>query len=414
MSNGTSDRTALLGIGGGVAAYKAVTVASRLHQAGISTYVAMTEAARKFVTPLTFAAVTNQRVLIDIFSGSAGGRCEDVYPHLYPATRADLFIALPATADLIAALAQGLGDDIVRATALSLPMPCRRYFCPAMNVEMWHQSVVQDNVRRLQDLGWQRIGPESGHLGCGTEGEGRMTEAEAIVERIMADLSHDAELEGRRVLILSGPTIEAIDPVRFISNHSSGKMGRALAEAAVAAGSDVDFVSGPVPDANLPSDPRIHIRHVSSAEQMLRTAQELFPASDAAVFVAAVADYRPATTTERKIAKNGEPLSLELMPTPDIAAALCAGKRDDQVCIGFALETHDGLRSAQEKLEKKNLDAIVLNAAEAIADDAADYTFISSPTSANWGRLEKTECARRVVGKLAEMLGLTARTKAMI
>lgn len=389
----------ILGIGGGVAAYKAVTVASRLRQSGAHVTVAMTPAARKFVGPLSFSAVTGRKVQTSIMPEPDADDIEAIYPHLYPATTADAFVLLPATADLIAAIAQGIGNDIVSLSALSLPDHCHRYFCPAMNSEMWQQQTVVDNVARLEALGWVRIGPESGALGCGITGVGRMTEPEDILQRLLNDAG-PGPLHERRVLITSGPTIEHIDPVRFISNPSSGKMGCALALAAAAAGAQVDFVSGPVDNANLPVHPAIRMHNVTSTADMLAAATAYFENADAAIFAAAVTDYAVADPKSEKLPKSDR-ITLELSATADIAATLGGAKGKAQICVGFALETDDGLQKAQQKLRAKNLDAIVLNDPASLAGDDGTYTYITAAETKRWGKLTKAVCGRRIIERLA-------------
>lgn len=397
-------RTVLLGICGGIAAYKALEVASRLRKAGHSVHVAMTHAARKFVTPLTFAAVSGNPVLDRLFpSGPAAG--ESAYPHLYPATRADAFVLAPATANTLGKIAQGLGSDLVSTCALSLPPTCLRLFCPAMNVEMWHQPVVQAHVQTLESRGWIRIGPDRGALACGMEGEGRMSEPAEIVDRLLALFDAPRPLAGRRILILSGPTREHFDPVRFIGNPSSGKMGRALAEAAAGAGATVDFVTGPVPDEHVPRHPAIAIHRVTSAQDMLEKGRAHFASADLIIYAAAVADYRPREYHATKLPKRDDALTLHLEPTPDVAATLNADKRPGQVAIGFALQTHDGFAKASEKMARKHFDGIVLNALDALGGESGHYTWIEPGAApADWGLLAKSECARRIVARAAALL----------
>ncbi len=399
------NRNVLLAIGGGIAAYKAVHVASRLHQAGHATYVAMTRAAQQFVTPLTFAGVTGRRVVSDMFVPPASDDRESVYPHLYPATEADLFAVLPATANLIGKLAHGIGDDVVTTAALSLPAHCLRFYCPAMNVEMWNQPVVQENARQLDERGWQRIGPAAGRLACGTEGYGRMSEPDEILRRLLDALQGDRPLTGKRLLILSGPTVEQIDPVRFISNHSSGRMGKALAEAAFQAGAMVEFVTGPVSEANLPRGGGITLHQVQGARDMLAAAQHHFSEVDGAIFAAAVADYTVENPLDQKLPKQAESFDLRLCPTPDIAATLAASRQPGQRCIGFALETDDGLHKAHDKCRRKHLDAIILNGADSLGAADGNFTLIHADGSEEpWGRLDKATCARRLIAALAELL----------
>ncbi|HEY8240280.1 MAG TPA: bifunctional phosphopantothenoylcysteine decarboxylase/phosphopantothenate--cysteine ligase CoaBC [Kiritimatiellia bacterium] len=403
--NGVSERTtALVGICGGVAAYKAVEVVSRLRKAGLDVHVAMTEAAGQFVTPLTFGAVSGQKVLTSMFPPAASASQDDLFPHLYPATRADLFLVLPATADMLGKLAHGLGGDVVCASALSLSATCRRVFCPAMNVEMWHQPVVQANAAALEKNGWFRIGPNAGSLACGMEGEGRMAEPQEIVTSVLEILNAEQSLAGRKVLIISGPTREHFDPVRFIGNPSTGKMGKALAEEAVAAGADVTFVTGPVPESSLPGGQDIHVHHVISAQQMLDTSRPLYQQADIVVYAAAVADYTPAEFHDKKLPKQDGELTIRLTATPDIAATLNQDKRAGQVVIGFALQTHDGAQKARAKLEKKRLDGIVLNALDALGGDTGTYTYLSGEAVSNdWGKLDKRVCARRILAEAAKL-----------
>lgn len=394
----------LLGIGGGISAYKSVQVASALYQAGHRTYVAMTRSAQQFVTPLSFAGVIRRRVVTDMFAPPSSDDREDIYPHLYPATKADVFMLVPATANLIGKVAHGIGDDIVTTAALSLPRHCRRYICPAMNVEMWAQPVVRDNMARLIDYGWNQIGPAEGHLACGTTGAGRMTEPADIVAHLQADLAAADSLAGKRLLILSGPTVEHLDPVRFMSNHSSGKMGAALAQAALAAGASVDFVTGPVPPANLPSGAKLTLHQITSAEEMLAAGKKHFSAADGAIFVAAVADYQAVRCADQKLPKEHGRFSIELEPTPDIAATLAAEKRPGQVCLGFALETEDGPAKASDKLARKHLDGIVLNDTSSFGATDGTFHFITADGADEWGRLPKRDCAERIIRHLADRL----------
>jgi len=402
-------KTILVGVSGGIAAYKSVDVVSRLKKIGHQVHVLMTEAATRFVTPLTFEAISGHRVSSSVFPEGSVEKSEQAYPHLYPATSADVFIVAPATADIIARLAAGLGSDAVTTSALSLPGNCRKFFAPAMNVEMWHQPVVQQNVARLEQLGWVRIGPEAGELACGMTGEGRMTEPAQLVEAIENDTTASSsmnELAGKRVLILSGPTCEHIDPIRFISNASSGKMGKALAEQAAQQGADVTFVTGPVPEANVPCHASIRVEKVVSADNLLQTGRQHFPQSDVIVYAAAVADYRPAKFTEEKMPKQTGAVTLSLEATPDVAATLNKEKRPGQIAVGFALQTHDGEKRALEKMRAKKFDGIVLNSPDALGGDNGSYTFFdaTSEQPAQWGKLAKQECATRIYRFVAQKL----------
>ncbi|HMP73049.1 MAG TPA: bifunctional phosphopantothenoylcysteine decarboxylase/phosphopantothenate--cysteine ligase CoaBC [Kiritimatiellia bacterium] len=398
--------TVLVGICGGIAAYKAADLVSRLVKEGYEVNVQLTGAATRFISPLTFAALTGKPALTSMFPepASANGR-QDAYPHLYPATRADAFILVPATADAIGKVACGLATDLVTTSALSLPPHCLRIFAPAMNVEMWNQPVVRENCAKLAARGWMQIGPETGTLACGMEGEGRLASPTSIIEALKHHLEPPSpSLSGKNILILSGPTHEYLDPVRYIGNASSGKMGKALAETAAKAGATVTFITGPVPSANLPLHPRIAIHSVVNARDMLETARTYYPEADIAIFAAAVADYRPATVSTEKLPKSSSAWSLELEPNPDIAATLNATKRSGQIAIGFALQTGEGIPAARTKLAAKSFDAIVLNNETALGAEAASYHWISAHKLEEWPSIPKTECATRILARAASPL----------
>lgn len=405
MKKQKKSRTILIGICGGIAAYKTVELVSRLRQMGHEVHVAMSEAACQFVTPLTFAAVSGNRILTHSFPDAEKDAGDDLYPHLYPATRADVFILMPATADMIGRIGQGLGNEIVSMCALSLPAACRRYVCPSMNVEMWEQSSVQDGVRAMEERGWTRIGPDSGALACGMEGAGRMAEPEVVLEQVTSALARAGSLTNRKVLVLSGPTREHLDPVRYLGNASSGRMGKALAEEAADRGAHVTFVSGPVHKDFLPRRAGIEMVPVVSASDMLAAAKKPFKTADITLFTAAVADYRPVTQSAEKQGKKTGNWSLKLTPTPDIAATLSTGKKKKQRTIGFALQTGDGLKEARAKLKKKKLDAIVLNHPDAMDAESGTFTFIASDRSESaWGALGKRACAERILDEAADLL----------
>ena len=394
----------LVGICGGIAAYKVLDVVSALRKQGHEVTVALTPSATRFVQPLAFTAVSGRPALTTVFPEGAPASMEATYPHLYPATRCDLFLLAPATANSIGRIANGLGDEIVSTCVLSLPSTCRRLFAPSMNVEMWEQPVVQRNVAAMEAAGWRRIGPACGHLACGMTGAGRMSEPADLLAAVADTLAQGRELSGRRVLILSGPTREHIDPVRYIGNPSSGKMGRALADAARAMGATVDFVTGPVHDDQIPRGAGVNVHRITSAQQLLDTAKPLVPSADILVYAAAVADYAPVEASEKKLPKSGGEISLRLRGTPDVAATLCAEKKPGQVAIGFALQTHDGEPEARGKLQRKNLDGIVLNWTDALGADGGTYRFLSArePSFQEWGRLDKRESARRILSAAAQ------------
>lgn len=394
-----SKPTAIVAVSGGIAVYKAVEVVSRLRKADVEVRVLMSTSATEFVTPLTFQAISGHRVNLDMFAQPEADEPDLIYPHLYPAMEADLFVLVPATAHSIARLANGYSETLPEAAAMAFPASGQAFFCPAMNDQMWADERVQDNCTRLQKLGWTQIGPANGVLACGSAGAGRLAEPEDICTILLNQLQHRQSLSGQRVLITSGPTQEPIDPVRYISNGSSGRMGQALALEAARRGAEVDFITGPVAQAYWPLAPNIHLHPVRTAQNMLATAQRLQAKANLVIFAAAVADYAPAEPSAEKQAKSTGPLSLTLTPTPDIAASLKADAPRDQLRIGFALQSGDGRAEAREKLTRKGLDAIVLNHPEAMGAHQASYHLLTREPDActAWGELSKTECAHRIL-----------------
>jgi len=391
-------KTVLVGICGGIAAYKALDVVSGLAEQGHRVRVIMTEAARHFMEPAAFAAASSAPVLTTLWQEGEG---EDKFPHLYPSTRADLCIILPATANSLAKIAHGIGDDLLSTACLSLPTACEKVFCPAMNVEMWRNPAVQNNVRILESRGWLRLGPEDGHLACGMTGPGRLREPADILKNLAPLLRETKPLTGKTVLILSGPTREYFDPVRYIGNASSGLMGKALAEEAVRRGAAVRFISGPVSSENLPGG--VDLKRVTSAEEMLSAAREALPGIDAVIFAAAVADYRASNYSPQKRAKTGADLQLDLTPNPDIAATLCRDRPHPFQAVGFALQSHDGETYARKKLAAKHLDAIILNAPDSMGAESGSFSCLVNGQEAftSWGRIPKHAAAKKILDLLA-------------
>jgi phosphopantothenoylcysteine decarboxylase / phosphopantothenate---cysteine ligase len=340
-----------LGVTGCIAAYKAIEVMRGLQKTGISVQVVLTRSARSFVTPLTFEALSGQSVITDMFRS---GRNVSI-GHIRLAQEIRLLAVVPATANILGKFAHGIADDFLSTLYLSCPAPV--LLAPAMNVEMWRHPAVRSSVDILRQRGHSFVEPEPGMLACGMEGEGRLAEVEVIVSRILADLQQDTSLVGRKVLITAGPTIEDIDPIRFLSNRSSGKMGYAFARAAHGRGAEVILISGPTA---LDPPPGIRFVPVRSAEEMKKAVIGFYPESDIVIKAAAVADYRPSQVAGDKIKKSGQPASLSLVPTDDILAQLGASKQK-QVLIGFTAETQNLLESAREKMARKNLDIIVAN-----------------------------------------------------
>ena len=347
-----SDREIVLGITGSIAAYKACEIASRLVEAGACVIPVLTESARHFVGALSLEAITGNRVITGMFEPIPSPEIE----HIAVAKRADLFLIAPATANIMAKAAHGIADDWLSTTLLATRVPV--LFAPAMNCNMYEAPATQANIQILRERGAFFVGPGSGPLACGDVGPGRLIETSTILEAASVLLPGKKDLVGKHVLITSGSTHEAIDPVRFIANHSSGKMGRALALEALCRGARVTVVSGP---AKAPLPHAADVIEVSSAAEMLRAVEAQWPHADVFVAAAAVGDYRVEAPAEKKRKRDGQPVSLTLVPNEDIAAYAGKTKKPHQVSVGFAAETQDLLENAQEKLERKNLDLIVAN-----------------------------------------------------
>lgn len=339
----------LLGVGGGIAAYKSAELARLLMERGHEVQAILTEAAGEFVRPLTFAALTGRKVLTDLFA------IESAIEHIAVAQEHDLLAIAPATADLMAKLAHGLADDFLSTLYLAFTGPV--VIAPAMNVHMWEHAATQQNAEALRQRGHVMVGPGEGYLACGMTGAGRLAEPEAIAEAIERAAQKRRDLEGETILITAGPTQEPLDPVRYISNRSSGKMGYALAEAAAARGARVILISGPV---SLPAPHGVEVIRVRTAEQMRERVLENLGPAGIVIKAAAVADFRLTQVPTQKVKKTAARLSLELDPTPDILAEL-GRKKGDRLLIGFAAETENLPQEARRKLESKNCDLVVGN-----------------------------------------------------
>ncbi|MCB1848059.1 MAG: bifunctional phosphopantothenoylcysteine decarboxylase/phosphopantothenate--cysteine ligase CoaBC [Halieaceae bacterium] len=344
------NRNVLLGVSGGIAAYKSAELVRQLQELGATVRVIMTRGAQEFITPLTLQALSGHPVHTDLLDAEA----EQGMGHIELARWADLLLVAPATADLLARLAAGRADDLLTTVALATRAP--KLLAPAMNQQMWRDPATAANVAVLTGRGMAMVGPASGEQACGDVGPGRLEEP-VVIARAAADLFEDGLLQGKRVVITAGPTREALDPVRYISNHSSGKMGYALAQAAVDAGARTTIVSGPV---QLSAPDRAQVVPVESARQMLEQCLQLMPECDIFIACAAVADYRPAAVQEQKIKKGPDEITLQLVRNPDIVATVAAGAQRP-FTVGFAAETRDVLTYARDKLQRKALDMIVAN-----------------------------------------------------
>jgi phosphopantothenoylcysteine decarboxylase/phosphopantothenate--cysteine ligase len=342
-----------IGVSGGIACYKAAEIVRRLQDRGVDVTVLMTRGATQFVTPLTFRALSGNKVYVEMFEGPRyGGDFEGAFDHIFVAQSIDLFLAAPATADCIARMAAGLADDFLTTFHLAVTAPI--VIAPAMNTRMWGHPAVQANLKTLRSRGVQIIDPEVGEMACRTYGPGRLAPVETIVDFVMNLLNRRHDLQGRKVLITAGPTVEDIDPVRFISNRSSGRMGYALAEAARNRGADVVLVSGPT---TLEFPNAVHVR---TTEEMRSAVLKNAPGVDVVIKAAAPLDFRPKSVSSQKIKKKTADLTLELEPTEDILKELGSAK-NGKVLVGFAAETENHIRNGIEKLKAKNLDLIVVN-----------------------------------------------------
>lgn len=345
-------KTVLLGVSGGIAAYKAAALASALVKQHAAVEVVMTENATEFITPLTFEQLTGRRVMVDTFDRNFSHQVE----HIALAERTDLVIVAPATANVCAKFAHGLADDMLATTVLACR--CPKLIAPAMNTNMFENPVTQDNLKLLEHYGWEIIPPASGRLACGAVGKGKLPEPEVLLDYVMRFLAMPHDLAGKRVLVTAGPTQEALDPVRYLTNHSSGKMGCAIAKMAMLRGADVTLVCGPL---SVTPPPFVKTVNVVSAQDMFDAVTSLAPKSDLIFKAAAVADYTPAEYNDQKMKKSDNDLSIPLKRTQDILKYLGEHRTDGQVICGFSMETQNMIENSKRKLQSKNIDMICAN-----------------------------------------------------
>ena len=404
-SDGKSEDAAaplvLLGVTGCIAAYKSCEILRGLQKAGVRVKVVMTKNACEFVGPTTFRALTHEPVAIDTFGDGPG----DPIHHVSLAEECDLFLIAPCTANVLAKMAAGIADDLLSTTALACTAPIA--VAPAMNVHMYEAVATQHNMQVLASRGVHFIEPGEGYLACGDVGRGRLADPVDIVASVLHMLGRKKDLEGRRVVVTAGPTVEPIDAVRFISNPSTGKMGFAIAEAAVERGAEVTLVTGPVSLTDVPGAKMVR---VGTACEMKTAVDEAFSSADIAVFSAAVSDFRPRTVSDRKLKKGADDdalVHIELVENPDILASCGAAKREGQVVVGFAAETNDVIGNARSKLSRKKADFIVANdvsSGRGFGTDSDEVAFVSASGEEHLPEMGKRELADRILDKALEFL----------
>ncbi len=392
----------LLGVTGGIAAYKMADVASMLVKLGADVHVVMTENATKFITAETFSVLTKNKVYVDVFDENPDDYVN--VPHISLGTNADCILIAPATADIIGKIANGIADDMV--STVVLPARCPILVAPSMNVYMLENPIVQDNIAKLKKFGFTIIEPAEGHLACGYDGKGKLPTPEALVEQVLLAAAKEKDYAGKKILVDAGPTEEAIDPVRFITNHSSGKMGYAVAKVAAMRGAEVTLVSGPT---NLDTPAGVKRVDVTSAEDMYNAMVSEAEASDIIIMSAAVADFTPETVADNKIKKQNDfdGMSLSLKRTKDILKMLGEKKQAGQKIIGFSMETENLIENSRKKLDKKNADMICANS---LKMEGAGYkvdtnivTMITKEDMVELPLMSKVEVADKILDKIKEL-----------
>ena len=397
-------KTVLLGITGSIAAYKIAYLASALHKLHADVHVLMTENATNFINPITFETLTGNKCLVDTFDRNFQFQVE----HVSIAKKADVVMIAPASANVIGKLANGLADDMLTTTVMACR--CQKILAPAMNTAMYENPVVQDNIRKLKNYGYEVITPASGYLACGDTGAGKMPEPETLLEYILKEAAFQKDLAGKKLLVTAGPTQEAIDPVRCLTNHSSGKMGYAIAKMAMLRGAEVTLVSGPTA-----IEPPLFVKvvPVTSARDMFEAVTGLSDEQDIIIKAAAVADYRPKQVSEDKVKKKDDQAFIELERTDDILKYLGQHKKQGQFLCGFSMETRDMIRNSRAKLEKKNLDMVAANNVKVegagFQGDTNVLTLITQDEEVSLPLMSKEDAALKILDKI---LLLTTKAEA--
>ncbi len=388
-------KTVLLGVTGSIAAYKTASLASALKKLNADVHVLMTQNAVNFINPITFETLTGNKCLVDTFDRNFEYSVE----HVSLAKKADVVMVAPASANVIGKIAHGIADDMLTTTVMACR--CRKIIAPAMNTNMFENPIVQDNMKILEKYGYEVISPAVGYLACGDTGAGKMPEPELLLEYILQEIACEKDMKGLKVLVTAGPTQEAVDPVRYITNHSTGKMGYAIAKVCARRGADVTLVSGPTA---LEKPWFVNTVDVKSAKEMYEAVTGHAAEQDIIIKAAAVADYRPKTVSSEKMKKKDGELTLELERTDDILAHLGQNKRTGQFLCGFAMETEDLIENARQKLKKKHVDMIVANSLRVegagFGGDTNVVTMITEDEEISLGKMSKEETASQIIDKI--------------
>ena len=391
-------KTVLLGVTGSIAAYKIASLASALKKLHADVHVLMTQNATNFINPITFESLTGNKCLVDTFDRNFRFQVE----HVSIAKKADVVMIAPASANVIGKLAHGIADDMLTTTVMACK--CKKYISPAMNTNMFENPIVQDNLKTLEHYGYEVIQPASGYLACGDTGAGKMPEPETLLAYIEKEIAREKDLQGKKILVTAGPTQEAIDPVRYITNHSSGKMGYAIAKAAMLRGAEVTLVSG---RTAIEAPLFVNVVPIVTAKDMFEAVTGISNEQDIIIKAAAVADYRPAVVSSEKVKKKEGQMSIELERTDDILKYLGENKREGQFLCGFSMETQNMISNSRAKLEKKNLDMVAANnvkeAGAGFQGDTNVLTLITQKEETSLPLMSKEDAANKLLDKILEL-----------
>ncbi|MFR6512610.1 MAG: bifunctional phosphopantothenoylcysteine decarboxylase/phosphopantothenate--cysteine ligase CoaBC [Ruminococcus sp.] len=391
-------KTVLLGVTGSIAAYKIASLASALKKLHADVHVLMTQNATNFINPITFESLTGNKCLVDTFDRNFQFQVE----HVSIAKKADVVMIAPASANVIGKLAHGIADDMLTTTVMACK--CKKYISPAMNTNMFENPIVQDNLKTLKHYGYEVIQPASGYLACGDTGAGKMPEPETLLAYIEKEIAREKDLQGKKILVTAGPTQEAIDPVRYITNHSSGKMGYAIAKAAMLRGAEVTLVSG---RTAIEAPLFVNVVPIVTAKDMFEAVTGISNEQDIIIKAAAVADYRPAVVSSEKVKKKEGQMSIELERTDDILKYLGENKREGQFLCGFSMETQNMISNSRAKLERKNLDMVAANnvkeAGAGFQGDTNVLTLITQKEETSLPLMSKEDAANKLLDKILEL-----------